>query len=333
MTTAVHLVRGDEPSLVRDTVSTIVDELVGDLDRSLTVEDVVIDGATAADRAPQLAALVDAAQTPPFLTDRRVVVGRGVHLARADELDGLAGAVRDLLPTTRLVLVWESGAVPKRLADVLKSAGAETLDASPGRGARAQRQWASSQASAAGVRFDAAALDLVVEQLGEDLARLQALLATVASVFGPGATVGPEDVRPYLGQAGPVAPWELTDAIDRGHIGPALDRLHRLMGAGQRHPLQLLATLHGHYGRILALEGADVQGERDAAALIGLRGSTFPARKALEQARRLGPRRVAHAIELLAQADLDLRGAKAWPDELVMEVLVARLSNLSAAVR
>jgi hypothetical protein len=34
-------------------------------------------------------------------------------------------------------------------------------------------------------------------------------------------------------------------------------------------------------------------------------------------------------VELLAQADLDLRGAKAWPDELVMEVLVARLTGRS----
>ena len=31
----------------------------------------------------------------------------------------------------------------------------------------------------------------------------------------------------------------------------------------------------------------------------------------------------------LARADLDLRGAKAWPPELVMEVLVARLARLS----
>jgi len=36
---------------------------------------------------------------------------------------------------------------------------------------------------------------------------------------------------------------------------------------------------------------------------------------------------------LLAQADLDLRGAKEWPDELVMEVLVARLSRLGSGRR
>jgi len=33
-------------------------------------------------------------------------------------------------------------------------------------------------------------------------------------------------------------------------------------------------------------------------------------------------------VELVAQADLDLRGVKDWPDELVLEVLVARLAAL-----
>ncbi|MGH9261552.1 MAG: hypothetical protein ACRD08_16935, partial [Acidimicrobiales bacterium] len=60
-----------------------------------------------------------------------------------------------------------------------------------------------------------------------------------------------------------------------------------------------------------------------------LRGSTFPARKALSQARKLGHDRVVRAIDLLAVADLDLRGGKAWPDDLVLEVLVARLARLS----
>ena len=90
-----------------------------------------------------------------------------------------------------------------------------------------------------------------------------------------------------------------------------------------------MATLHGHYGRILALDGAAVTGEKDAAQLLGMKGSTFPARKALTQARRLGHDRVVESVELLAGADLDLRGGKAWPDALVLEVLVARLARLA----
>ena len=57
-------------------------------------------------------------------------------------------------------------------------------------------------------------------------------------------------------------------------------------------------------------------------------GSTYPAKKALVQARRLGHERVARAVALLADADLALKGAIEWPGELVLEVLVARLSRL-----
>jgi DNA polymerase-3 subunit delta len=60
-----------------------------------------------------------------------------------------------------------------------------------------------------------------------------------------------------------------------------------------------------------------------------MKGSTFPARKALTQSRKMGHDKVVRAMDLLATADLDLRGGKAWPETLVMEVLVARLTALS----
>jgi DNA polymerase-3 subunit delta len=102
-----------------------------------------------------------------------------------------------------------------------------------------------------------------------------------------------------------------------------------MLGQGERHPFQVLSTLHAHFARMLRLDGADVVGEQQAAELLGMRGSTFPAKKALGQVRRLGHERVVRAIDLLAEADLDLRGGKAWPDHLVLEVLVARLATLS----
>ena len=90
--------------------------------------------------------------------------------------------------------------------------------------------------------------------------------------------------------------------------------------------------LNNHYARLLRLDGADARGEKEAAEMLGMKGrSTFAAKKALQQSRRLGTDRLRAFIDLLAQADLDLRGAKAWPDELVMEVLVARLAGRSRA--
>src|SRR3546814_11577754 len=80
---------------------------------------------------------------------------------------------------------------------------------------------------------------------------------------------------------------------------------------------------------MLRLDGADVTGEKQAAELLGMKGSTFPAKKAMGQARKLGHDRTVRIVDLLAQADLDLRGGKAWPDGLVLEALVARIPTMS----
>lgn len=318
----IYLVRGDDPSLVRDAVVALIDELVAGRDRGLTVED--IDGDDY-----ELATVIDAAQTPPLLSDRRVIVAREAgRFGSADALAPLVAYLTDPLPTTRLVMVWGSGRIPKSLADAVSRAGGTDVETSPGRD---QRRWVTEQLNESGLRLDGDARLLIASMLGEDIARLRGILETLASTFGPGARLGEADIAPYLGEGGALAPWELTDAIDRGDIPVALDRLHRRIDAGGWHALQVMATLHNHFGRMLGLDGANVANERAAAELLGMdpRRSTFPARKALQQARRLGHGRITRAIQLLAQADLDLRGAKDWPDELVLEVLVARLAALA----
>jgi DNA polymerase-3 subunit delta len=318
----VYLVRGDDPSLVRDAVIDLVDTLVGDRDRGLTVEDLAGDDY-------ELAAVVNAVQTPPFLSDRRVVVAREVgRFSTAEAVAPLVGYLAEPLETSRLVLAWGGGRVPKPLADAVTRSGGMTVDASPGRD---QRRWVAEHLAQSGLRFDTDARDLIVSTLGEDVARLRGIIETLEATFGPEARVGAADVAPYLGEAGAIAPWELTDAIDNGDIPMAIDRLHRRLEAGAWHPLQVMATLHGHFGRVLALDGAEVAGEKAAAALLGFdaRRSTYPARKAMNQARRLGHKRIDRAVQLLAQADLDLRGAKDLPAELVLEVLVARLAALA----
>ncbi len=63
----------------------------------------------------------------------------------------------------------------------------------------------------------------------------------------------------------------------------------------------------------------------------GLKG--FPAKKALQNYNRLGGASTKRAIELLAQADLDLRrGAKDLDAELIMEVLVAQVVEAALTV-
>ncbi|MPY95122.1 MAG: hypothetical protein GEV08_19320 [Acidimicrobiia bacterium] len=314
-------VRGDDASLVRDAARRAVDELVGEADRSLAVDEF-------AGEDYELAAAVVAARTPPFLTEHRVVVARDLERFKADELGPLVDYLGDLEDSTSLVLVHGPGAgrLPKALAEALKSAGAQAVNAGKPTG-RARQQWLDDEVVLADVRLDGAARALVSEQLGDDVARLPGVLAALAAAFGPGARLGPDEVAPFLGEVGSVPPWELTDAIDKGDAALALDKLRRMLEAGGRHPLQLMVTLHAHVERWLRLHGSGAANEDDAAALLGVKA--FPARKALDRGRAMGGARIGRAVELVAEADLQLRGTIAWPPEQVLEVLVVRLARLA----
>lgn len=319
----VHLLKGADESIVRQAVHDLVHRLVGDLDRSLVVEE--FEG-----EDYELRAVVDAAQTPPFLTDLRVVVARGVARFTADEIGSLVAYLADPLPTTELVLVQSGGRLPKALTDALRTAGATIVDTSPPNRAKDLQAWIIDRAADHGVRLEGAVAAAIGGWLGEDTGRVDGLLATLRSAFGSEVLLDRSDVEPFLGDAGGVPPWDLTDAIDRGDTLRALELLRRMLRAGERHPLQVMAVLHAHYARIAQLDGREVRSKQEAASVLGLK--EFPASKALDNHRRLGGDGALRAIQLLARADLDLRGERDLPEELVMEVLVARLARLGGAV-
>lgn len=282
-----------------------------------------------------IAPLVDAAQTPPMLSDRRVVVGH--HLARfstGDSVDALVKYLENPLDTTRLILVWDRGPAlnrrttgpPKKLNDTLKQLGAAVTKTDVGQ--RESGAWIDQQLGEMGLDLAPAARRMLGEHLGDNVNRLVGIARSLLSTHGPGVRLGVDDIVPFLGSAGDVPPWDLTDAIAGGDIPSSLRACRRMVHGGERHPLAILASLTNHYARMAALDGAPVRGEKDAAEYLGVKGSTFPVKKAMQQARRMGSPNVKRAWGLLAEADLDLRGATAADAEQVLEVLVARLARL-----
>ncbi|HEV2368420.1 MAG TPA: hypothetical protein VGR90_01015 [Acidimicrobiales bacterium] len=333
---SAYLVKGSDPALVAQALAKLLSELTGP-SGGLALEDHSAD-------EPDIGAVLDACLTPPFLADRRVVVVRELGRARADDVDRLVAYLAGPSDSSSLVLGTTASVAP-RLVDAVRKAG-HVVDAGTPTG-KARGQWLTARVRAASVRLDGAATTALADHLGEDVGRLDGILSAMEAAYGTPApdastddgpatvgpvTVGVAELEPFLGGAGSVAPWDLTDAVDRGDVGAALAALHRLVDSGARHPLVVLATLHRHYGAMLRLDGADVTSDAEAAALLGIK-STYPAAKARTQAIRLGREGIGRAITLLADADLDLRGRTALPDQTVLEVLVARLARLGGPAR
>ncbi len=321
----VHLLTGDDESMLRNKAHDLVAHLVGDGDRSLLVDE--FDG-----EEYELRLVVDAAQTLPFLTDRRIVVARDVGRFNADELGPMLGYLADPLDTTELVLIAGGGRLAKKLSDAVTAAGGHVTDTNPPRKAGDRTAWLRGEAELHGVRLDAGAANRIAEQLGDDMGRLDGIVSVLHSTFGEGVRLTASDIEPFLGDAGDVPPWDFTDAIDGGETAKALTLMSRMMNGGERHPLQIMAILHNHYAKLARLDGVDARGEREAADAMGIKPG-FPAKKALGNYQRRGGGGVKRAIGLLAAADLDLRGATDLDSETVMEVLVARLSRLGGVSR
>ncbi len=334
---AVFVVKGSDPGLVDRGVERLLAELTSPEGATGDPEDPTVANLSLAvaieeHRAPNgedelmLGPVLDALFTPAFLADRRIVVLRDAEHLDSSQAAELASRLGEPFAPNVLVLAVVGKALPAALAKAVKARGRE-IDTSPGSSGKARTQWLSEQLQSAPVHLDPAARHLLEGHLGEDVSRLHALLDVLAAAYGEGGRVTPAELEPFLGEEGGAPPWELTDALDNGDAATAVQAARRLLGPGGRHPFQLLATLHKHYGAMLRLDGSGITDPGEAASLLGM--SPFPARKVLSQGGRLGSARIARAVSLVADADLDLRGVVDWPDELVIEVLVARLAQLS----
>ncbi|MEZ5237507.1 MAG: DNA polymerase III subunit delta [Microthrixaceae bacterium] len=323
----IKLLKGSDPVLLEDAAVEAVRSAVGEADRAEVLEEFRGDDYELGE--------VCLAATTISMFGERVVVARNLARFSAKEVAPLVELLGDAPSDVTMVLVWDkplgaglrANPLPKKLSDAVKAAGGEVVDTTPPSG-RGRSSWFTEQFESAEVELDASARALIEQTLGEDVGRLPALLELLAAAHPGGEPMGAREVAPLLGDAGGVPPWDLTDAIDRGDTAGAVDLVRRMVAAGGRHPLQVMVTLQTHFERMLRLDGSGIRSDKEAAAALGMKGSTFPAKKALERSRQLGHDRLARATQMLAKADLELRGATANPPELVIELLVARLAAL-----
>jgi DNA polymerase III subunit delta len=341
----ITLVQGTDPSLRDREVQRAIDELLGPIDRSLALDDHTIESrrrGAAADaepadddepsagslELPAFTAIVNALQSPPFMTECRVVVVREIGNLTSEQGKWLAEWMADPLPGVHLVLVHGGGRVPAALDKAAKAHGDVVAPVADKTAAVL-----AAAAKAARLRLHSDAAARITAHLGNDAGRVPELVELLCATYGSGATLGVDDVEGYLGELGTAARFDLTNAIDRGELGTALEVLHRLVTATSAsdpkalHPMQVMATLVSHYQQLLRLDDPSITTKEQAAAALGK--SVNAARFRLEAARRLGTDGLREALALLAQAELDLRGQSGLDERTAIDVLVARLAALS----
>jgi DNA polymerase-3 subunit delta len=314
---ATTAVVGTDATMVYDALHNVVATALGDLDPSFALQDFTVKDVTNAGESV-VSAVLEALNTPPFLVDRRVVVVRDAQGLLADE--------------TAVLVEWMQRPAP----DVFLIVAVNVAT-----GAKNRVAFVNDKMKQYRVTIDAGAAARISDQVGDDVARVDSLARLLASIYGS-APLSTSHVEPYLGDAGAVPEWDLTDALESANATKAITVARRMLDSKGRAGVQIIFMLQRYYLRMARLEGSEVSSGEEAAQLLGM--NPFGAKKLLAMANRLGAERIADAIHLIANADVDLKGGASYggkdlntdmdlTDLTVIEVLVARLARLSAASR
>ncbi len=150
---SVHVLTGDDESILRAAVNALVQTLVGDGDRALMVDEFDAEDYTSGAcrrRRPD-------GPVPHRATRRRRPRRRAVHRRRARRRSSATSPIRS--PSTELVIEWGNQRRPKALDAALTGAGATIVSTTPPNRPRDRSAWVQAEAKSAGVRLNGAAVD------------------------------------------------------------------------------------------------------------------------------------------------------------------------------
>ncbi len=300
---AVYLIHGAEELLLEQAVERLKKRLsaVADLDFNLDV----FDGESAT--AEQIVA---AANTLPFMSDRRLVIVRRIDRMPADALSVLAQYAADPNPETTLVLVASKIARNTRIYKAVDALGGVAEYRAPTR--REYPGHVVGMFADRGKRVGLDAAEVLVRAVGYDLRRLSVEIEKVISYTGDEETLSRDEIQEVMSTSAPTSVFDLLDALGSRDCRTALRLLARLVDEGESiHGLHAMSVRHVR--NMLSTRALlEREGEGPVAALVcrelGVRD--WQARSLVTQARRFTTAELVDALRAAAAGEARMKTSR-----------------------
>lgn len=164
--------------------------------------------------------------------------------------------------------------------------------------------WTVKRARARGLKLEQGAALYLAEVFASDLASIDGELNKLALLGGP---FDREGVARVVGLEAPGDSFAMLGAATAGRPGEALSQLTRLLARGE-DPYRLLGAVVWQYSLITRCVALLQEGSvNEAAAATRLGVKPYPAKKALEVARRLNEAKIAAHLGRIAETDLAMK--------------------------
>lgn len=232
----VYLIYGPEELLLDQAVERLKQRLsaIADLDFNLDV----FDGDTS-----QPADVVAAANTLPFMSERRLVILRKADRMTADALGVLADYAADPNPGTTLVLVASKMAKNLRIYKAVDALGGVAEYKAP-----AKREYAHTVVGMFADRGRKVGLDaaeVLVRAVGYDLRRLSVEIEKVISFTGAEITISRHEIEQVMSTTAPTSIFDFLDALGSRDCREAMRILSALLDEGESvHGVHAMSVRH-----------------------------------------------------------------------------------------
>lgn len=293
----VYLIYGSEELLLERAEKRLRDRLAAVADLDFNME--TFDGSSAA-----VADVINAANTLPFMSDRRLVVVHHVDAMDAAALEQLAEYAKDPAPETCLVLVATKVAKNSKLYRAVSGTGVVFEYTAPKRSEYAAE--VVKLVRERGKRIAPVAAERLVDVAGRDLRRLDAEIAKLVAFVGEAPEVTAADVERVASATGTASVFDLTDAVGSRDTALALRVVGGLLAAGET-PLGMLAMLARHVRALIGANALASRGIAPAAMAPDLGMAPWQAEKAARQAARWQPVELVAALRGLAAAEEEMK--------------------------
>jgi len=255
-------------------------------------------------------AVAGALSAMTFAIGRRFVIADGVERWKDAGAEEVAAALAGIDPESLTVAFFarEDGRmkVPAALVKAVKAAGGPIAEESQVK-ARDLPRWLGQHASELGIELDTQAARALIAQVGDRQQRLLRELEKVALEYGPGASIGVEEIHESCAGSSERKLWTLADALVAGDRKGATRALVELRGQGERLP----GLLYGMVRRLrdaLAIAEALASGQPPAQIKRGLRMPGFAADRLIADAGRRDVDAYRRALVLMADLEAESRG-------------------------
>jgi DNA polymerase-3 subunit delta len=280
--------------------------------------------------------VVNACRRYPMFAEKQVVLLKEAQYMR--DIEKLEGYLENPLKSTVLVVGYKDKKLDgrKNFARVVKKAG--ELVTTKKLYDNQLPEWVQGMVKAKGYTIDANAVSLLVENIGNDLSRLNNEVEKIAQNLLANKHITLDHIEEFVGISKEYNALELQTAIAQRNLARCLQIIQYLEANPKALPIQvLLPSLYTFFSKVYLIFGAATNNEYELSQMLGYKGPNPYVRDIIQCARNYRQRGVENAIMLLHEYNLKSIGlyanAGTADASLLKEMIVKIIYAATPAIR